>query len=154
VLDKDPILCSKYHVDKHVVKMILETTQLLNNAMALTDTAYTPVYKVTYVNHPASVWARQTAGNFLWLYRLGKQLCHEYTYRYHKQHKCQKIIDITIGYRHFKNRDTSMTPFAQCMPDYCKCIDAIKAYRKYYVYEKKHIAKWTGREKPPWWIDT
>ena len=31
-LHHDPKLCAQYHVDKHVVKMILETAQLLSTA--------------------------------------------------------------------------------------------------------------------------
>ena len=31
-LDKNPIKCAEYHCDKHVVKMILETSQMLSTA--------------------------------------------------------------------------------------------------------------------------
>jgi len=60
VLDKNPQTCSIYHVDKHVVKMILETTQLLNNALIRHFPGYEPVYKKTHFNHPCSMFA---AGN-------------------------------------------------------------------------------------------
>ena len=59
-LDYDVKKCAKYHVDKHVVKMILETAQLLCGVHHVTahdtahDTAHVP-YKLSHKNHPCSI---------------------------------------------------------------------------------------------------
>jgi hypothetical protein len=49
-------------------------------------------------------------------------------------------------------RDKGLTKFAQAMPEYCRRLDAVEAYRNYYIQEKKHILKYTRREIPEWLI--
>ena len=108
-LHPDPKTCAEYHVDKHCVKMILETCQLLSTAhrvldgvetmaksktgrnvkrWVLPDNRETIVYSATHMNHPSAVWCRQNRDNYYWLWCLLKSLCDEYTYRYGKIHKC------------------------------------------------------------------
>ena len=49
-------------------KMILESAQMLSTAIRWLDPDTTlPVYKLAYINHPCSKWARATRGNFMWL---------------------------------------------------------------------------------------
>ena len=47
--------------------------------------------------------------------------------------------------------DTNATPHPQCMPDEYKCDDPVLAYRKYYVNDKKDIAKWERSRPIPNW---
>ena len=79
-LDEDPTMSAQYHVDKHVVKMILETAQLLCGVHHATapDNTYVP-YKLSHKNHPCSIWARTSLSNYLYLCELGLELCKEYT---------------------------------------------------------------------------
>lgn len=151
VLDRDPVQCSRYHLDKHVVKMILETTQLLNNAAySWRPNEYRLIYPITHLNHPASVWTRTSQENFDWLVSLGIALSAEYTHRYGKIHKCEPMIrGLAKEREHAPSKD--MTPFVQCMPDIYKAADPVEAYRNYYRGAKRHIAKWTKREVPAWW---
>lgn len=152
VIDQDITECARAHVDKHVVKMILETTQLLNNAMIVGDANYTPVYKPTHKNHPCSLWACESLDNFQWLLTLGLALCEEYTYRYCKTHKCQAILEsFKIPSAILKLPKVGMTPFKLCMPDTYKVEDAVESYRNYYRGDKAYIAKWTKRNQPNWW---
>ena len=104
-LDWDPEVCAQYHVDKHVVKMILESCQLLYTChwTALADgtpeyLASTPNgtgYKPTHRNHPCSIWLRESLDNYLWLLRLARALVDEYHFRYgdDKVHKCEEPLD-------------------------------------------------------------
>src|ERR1700761_7698925 len=95
VLDLDPKTCAKYHCDKHVVKMILETAQLLCNAQrkcGINPKIRIELYKETHKNHPCSIWASQSIKNYEWLSTLGIFLCDEYTERYNKIHKSHKLI--------------------------------------------------------------
>ena len=152
VLDNNVDLCAQYHVDKHCVKMILETTQLLNNALVANSKHYSPVYKPTHRNHPVSLWAQSSLDNFEWLNRLGLALCTEYTFRYSKIHKCQALLqgfsDVTLKQDIPNN---GLTDFALCMPDQYKVSDPIESYRNYYRADKSHIAKWSKRDVPSWW---
>lgn len=149
-MDTETVRCAQYHVDKHVVKMILETTQLLNNARIKHNPNASRIYRETHKNHPATIWTAQTRSNFNWLCNLGLALCEEYTYRYGKTHKCQEIITY-FDKSDFYLPKGNLTPFAQCMPDIYRCDDAVQAYREYYRKEKADIAKWSKRSIPEWW---
>jgi hypothetical protein len=153
VLDTDVIKCAQYHLDKHCTKMILETTQLLNNALIVHNESYEPIYRQTHKNHPASLWASVSLENFEWLTKLGLALCDEYTYRYGKIHKCQSLLQ---GFRaspsKLKMPNVGLTPFAKCMPDQYKVADTVESYRNYYRGDKAYIAKWTKRSVPEWWM--
>jgi len=152
VLDTDVIRCAQAHVDKHCVKMILESTQLLNNALIASDDSYVPSYKQTHKNHPASLWASKSRDNFDWLNRLALALCSEYTYRYGKVHKCQSLItSFPISSAIVRIPELGLTPFALCMPDQYKVNDAVESYRNYYRGDKAYIAKWSKRSQPDWW---
>ena len=93
ILDKDVKKCAQYHCDKHVVKMILETAQLLCGVHHVTahDTAHVP-YKLSHKNHPCAIWARESFSNYVYLCELGLELCKEYTHRYGKRHKSLDVI--------------------------------------------------------------
>lgn len=144
-----PSICALYHVDKHVVKMILESTQLLCSAHLMTESEYVPPYKLTHKNHPCSIWVRKSLQNYLWLIELSKELCKEYTYRYGKTHKCQSIIeDLEVNLPPLP--ELGFTSPAQAMPDMYKDIDPVEAYRTYYYFEKYELLTWKGRDEPDW----
>lgn len=83
--------------DKHVVKMILETAQLLYGAWHARYGGFPPDatldalpgYKKTHVNHPVSVWVRSRVYHYQWTCMYGILLCKEYTHRYGKEHKTE-----------------------------------------------------------------
>jgi len=153
ILDADVVKCAQYHLDKHCVKMILETTQLLNNARIINDTNYNPIYRPTHLKHPCSIWTSESLDNFKWLTELGLALCEEYTFRYSKIHKCQSIIqNFSKEIDNLTLPKIGMTPYKLCMPDQYKVDDAIESYRNYYRVDKAYIAKWKGRDVPEWWI--
>jgi hypothetical protein len=93
VVDTDPQVAARSLCDKHVIKMILESSQLLCTAFHELGVDFiSPAYflKATHRNHPCAIWTRETAGNYLWLARHNLALCGEYTFRYGKIHKCQR----------------------------------------------------------------
>jgi len=137
------------HVDKHVVKMILETTQMLCTAHHLCESIYKPPYKLTHKNHPCTVWVMTSVDNYKWLVKLGLELCKEYTHRYGKTHKCEQYI------RKMKKNIPSLpnigfTLPAQAMPDIYKSKDAVESYRQYYYFEKHFLLTWKKRDEPVW----
>lgn len=132
--------------------MILEITQLLNNALIIHSKTYTPIYKPTHIHHPASLWTKTCRSNFEWLNILGLELCKEYTYRYERTHKCQSILEnFASGSDKSSIPAGELTPFVKCMPDQYKVEDVVQSYRNYYQGAKSHIAVWTKRGKPYWW---
>jgi len=180
VLDESPITSAEMMCDKHVVKMPVETAQMLSTVHRfldgkqthfkskngrnlktwthLTDSVeYNPngpvLYRSTMINHPCTVWARQTMGNYDWLVRHGLALCSEYTRRYDKIHGSQKVIEWCRENMPKKiSPSIYLTEFAQAMPDqYRVKYDAVSAYRNYYIGEKERFATWTNRDIPEWW---
>lgn len=145
----DPEKCAQMHVNKHVVKMILELAQLLCSAHYMSNSDYKPPYKLTHKNHPSAIWTRSSKDNYIWLISLAKELCKEYTYRYGKIHKTEQYIDELA-----KNipplPDTGFTQPLQAMPGEYKEDDSIEAYRNYYFYGKAHLHIWKKRNKPDW----
>ena len=153
ILARSPKVIAMYHVDKHVVKMPLETAQMLcavlhKSGMSKKDKNKIP-YKATHLNHPCTIWAYESRENFNYLYDIGIALCREYTYRYGKKHKCEAVIrECKRLSRNIKFSTRIDTPPAQAMPDEYKSSNVITAYRAYYVGEKSHLFKWTGRPTP------
>jgi hypothetical protein len=149
VLDDDHQKCAQYHCDKHVVKMILEYAQILSTNVRIANDCELG-YKITHRNHPCTIWARKSLSNWLWLKKLSYHLNEEYKYRYGhiRNHKSYDVIE-TLPTPNIP--DVGLTPFAQAMPDYCKADDAVDAYRRYYILEKKDIVNWKKRNLPNWY---
>lgn len=150
ILDYDVKKCAQYHVDKHVVKMILETAQLLCGVHHVIshDVVNVP-YKLSHKNHPCSIWCRESLSNYLYLCELGLELCKEYTYRYGKRHKSQDVIEwCLINKPNIK--DIGFTEPAKAMPDEYKVKSVVESYRNYYMGEKYGFAVWKNRETPFW----
>lgn len=147
VLDTNPQRAAQYHNDKHVVKMILETAQILStiNHKHGVDAPY----KATHHNHPCVLWAEQSTANYQWLVTLGFALCEEYTHRYNKIHKSVSAL-VATAFPPDSIPEGELTPFAQAMPDDCKNSDAVIAYRNYYIKYKQALASWKNRPAPEW----
>lgn len=148
VLDTNPKQAAKYHCDKHVIKMIVESAQMLCTAHHECGTRIPP-YRKTHVNHPCSKWVRQSQQNYNWLCDMALALCEEYTLRYGKRHKTQDVIEWCINNKPFL-MELGITPYALAMPDDYKHSDPVLAYRTFYKVEKRNFATWKTNT-PDWW---
>lgn len=158
VLDHRPLFAAHYHNDRHVVKMILETAQLLCTAHHFLDGAAAEkrigelVLRPTHVNHPCAIWTRHCHKNYQWLQALGMSLLVEYRARYGKTHAYSELMDKLDLLPLNIQKTNLMTEWPQCMPDHYKRSSTIEAYRLYYYHEKKHLAKWSSPASvPEWW---
>jgi hypothetical protein len=149
-----PRQAAEYHCDKHVVKMIIETAQLLYSAHWVLETPNLPsnAYKLAHKNHPSAIWTRESLSNYLWLCSLGWWLCKEYQFRYGrlKQHKTEEHI-VWLLNNPPKMSMVDMTPLKLAMPDEYKTSDPVESYQKYYIEDKmkkRGIVKYTKREAP------
>ena len=156
--DDCPTKCAQAQPDKMLVKMPLETAQMLCTAHRELDgdnnwAEENGLYKTAYKNHPCTIWTRECSANYRWLYEHFLALGDEYTYRYDKVHASVAKLEAPLflqpdGIHYTKER----TPIVQAMPDQYKNDDPIKAYRDYVINEKEY-AKWEkGRDKPEWWV--
>ena len=85
-LHHDPVEAARLQCDRHVVKMILETAQMLSTAHLELD-GIKVAYKSTHKNHPSTVWVRSSAASYHWAFTHMMALGDEYTRRYGKIHK-------------------------------------------------------------------
>jgi len=179
VLDKDPIKAAQSQCDKHVVKMIVESAQMLSTAHRMLDgklvmkpsksgkrmvkyydlyegaddlEAELIYYKAVHHNHPCTVWTRESEENYRWLWEHMHALCNEYTYRYGKIHKSENVMwPLKSPPRNIQSK--GLTPFRLAMKHQPQCMvsDPVESYRMYYHTKKEYMPMvWTKREVPSW----
>jgi hypothetical protein len=182
ILSSDPVAAAQAHVDKHVVKMILEACQMLysahwvvaypellenKSAIAVSRaqklltipesmlSAPTQGYRPVHLHHPCTRWIRASKGNYEWACRLAAAIGDEYTYRYGKEHGCMKhVLWLSANPPEFK--ETMLQPFAIAMKkEYKISEDAIECYRHYYrtSKEERGLIHYTKREKPTFLLE-
>ena len=155
-LHKDPVESAKLHCDKHVCKMIIEYAQMLSTAHRMLDgkeyisqtlggrrikrwkhpnsNMEGVLYKASHINHPSAIWVRENAIQYQFMYDMFVALCDEYTYRYGKEHSCEKtLVEATkiIPSAEYPYKPSS---FVFAGPDqfkYDKSIDIFTAYKRY-----------------------
>lgn len=178
VVDENPIAAANQLCDKHIVKMVTESAQMLSTAhrlldgemyveknangrnvkrWRLNDDRENVLMKAVHMGHPCTVWTMTSASNYIWHYGHYKELSEEYTRRYGKKHGA--FYNNDIGER-LKSMPRSIanigpTPYAIAMNHYPECIvpnDPIQSYRNYYNLAKARFAKWTNREVPYWYL--
>lgn len=176
-LAQDMDECARYHIDRHVGKMILEAAQLLTSALwidkhlgyiprkleieefrlitelkqrepAIDDRKFTR-YLPTHINHPCAIWVRSSMDNYEWATVYANALNEEGMYRGYKHHSsCTEVNRMP---------DPSRLPYLgltrheMAMPDILKSEDVIESYRLFYMLDKGPFATWKRREPPPWW---
>lgn len=147
-------LAARSLCDKHIIKLALETAQLLSTTMyIINESENKNIYKMTHRNHPCAIWVRNSQENFKWTIEHGLELCYEYTRRYHKIHKSQAVIEyIQTHFDITKIKKKQFTMPVICMNDEYKISqDPIICYREYYIKNKSRFAKWKNTSPPDWY---
>lgn len=159
-LSIDVTRCAQYHCDKHVVKMVLETAQILSTAaqLVLPDSKLGGVYRATHVHHPCVKYAAARAANFEFVASLGRALSVEYIHRYNRVHASSAVIErcldtVRSGSPLWRYTDSAVSTLPQAMPSKYKHQSALIAYRRYYAQEKNRFLTYTGRTTPYWLAD-
>jgi len=176
-VDHDPVKAAEALVDKHVVKMILESAQLLSTAhrvidgeevtgvkvnietgkvrktkaWILSDSRDNVLYSATHINHPSAVWCRTSIENYSWLVEHFFALMNEYMHRYKKIHSCNGEISYMLQSPPLGLKAWEWTEMPSCMAEEYKISnDSCTNYRNYYRIGKSKLHKWTNREAPEW----
>ena len=176
-LDKDPVKAAEMSCDKHVIKMILESAQMLCTAKRVLDgTPYEDktkngrkikrwrldnsneeaiIYKAGWLRHPSTQWVMKSAYNYRWLYNHMMALNEEYKKRYNKDvdHvSITKLKDLLKEPPKNANIDVIGTDATPAMPDECLVPgDSVASYRKYYIMKKNRFATWKSPAVIPQW---
>ena len=177
VLHNDHIIAARMQCDKHIVKMIVESGQMLSTVHRVLDGNLTIkpsksgkrmvkyweladvereniLYKAVHMNHPCTVWTRESADNYEWHYKHFVALCDEYTYRYGKTHATDALLRDKLAKPPKNIPSVSMTPFKLAMKTNPECMfpeDPVKSYRLYYQTKQDRFnMNWTNRPVPSW----
>ena len=155
-----PTESAQWQHDKHVVKMTLETAQLLSQAVRLVPdwrqfVDVKRLYRVTHQHHPSSRWTRASVPNLFWLTKHGIALADEYSHRFWRRHASLDVIKYVadrVGALPALECD-DLTTFAQAMPHEFKRDNPVEGYRGYYLATKVlRDSNWTHRRSslPDW----
>ena len=152
VLDECPKLSAQYMCDKHVVKMCTETMQMMSTIAD--HLGFDSPYRPVMLNHPCTIWARESKQNFEFLKTHCEALCEEYSVRYYG-----RIHKVQITLKEYESvweqvlqelPDIGLTEFAVAISDDSICrreenfdeLSVVEKYRMYYVKDKISFAKW------------
>ncbi len=173
LLDQDPRIAAQMQCDKHVVKMILESAQMLSTAHRMLDgkkaigksksgrqakvwvhpTLDDVLYKAVHINHPCTIWTREGYDNYMWHAEHFEALCKEYTYRYGKVHKTETLLGdiLKTAPRHIS---PIPTVFRMAVGDFPWKGSQVETYRHFYFTKRERFDMvWTKRETPEWYLD-
>ena len=176
-LDSNPVKAAQLQCDKHVVKMIVESAQMLSTShrildgnlisklsksekrlskyWELPDSREEILYKAVHVHHPCTLWTMQSNNNYIWHWIHFAALCDEYTYRYGKIHATDillreklKNLPINIPIGYLTKHELAMKSNPECITN-----NTIESYRNYYrTKSDKFKMIWTNREIPDWFV--
>ena len=169
-----------YHIDKHVVKMIAESVQMLVTSLSFHANYDSMIGKLaaapqvsnnlpckplsaSMTKHPCTVWTASSIINTNYLACLALQLCQEHQYRYplSPQHAYMAWLEALVDQLTrlgFGPNYALPTQFAVAVKDTDKRsiatdhVDALHIYRDYYARDKRGFATWKKRMKPVWFI--
>lgn len=155
-LDDDMEKSVQYHVDRHVVKMPVEATQMMCT-VARERCGVDVGYRSIYINYPCTRWVGENQETFLWTARFAMALLNEYTYRYGKHHATELVLAELAEH---KDQILSNLPKGQFIEPpkvvsaEFKNLPTVEAYRQYYIHVKSRLFKWTDRPVPDWIKET
>ena len=176
ILDTNPIRAAQLQCDKHIVKMIVESAQMLSTAHRILDGTKTKrpsvsgktmvnywehpnkniektLYKAVHPGHPSTLWTMESLANYAWHYEHWYALCVEYTYRYRKVHSTEKLLEEILGIPPKNIPHVPMTPFKLAMKSNPECMleCPVKSYQAFYQTKQDRFKMvWTGRSVPEW----
>tara|TARA_B100000575_G_scaffold164963_1_gene131838 strand:+ start:394 stop:966 length:573 start_codon:yes stop_codon:yes gene_type:complete len=182
ILNVDPIVAAQEQCDKHVVKMIVESAQMLSTVHRMLDGTETRkrsvsgktmtkyyelsddrediLYKACHFNHPSTIWSRENCCNYTWHFKHFAALCDEYTYRYGKIHSTDaRLRKILSKLPHNIPRENGRTPFKLAMGSNPECIvkdltgtNAVESYRRFYKTKEKRFKMNWTKRQIPEWF--
>ena len=182
VLHDDPVLAAQNQCDKHVVKMIVESAQMLSTVHRMLDGTITKrpsksgkrilkyyelhddrehiLYKAVHHNHPCTVWSRENCCNYNWHYEHFVALCDEYTYRYGKIHstdtKLRTLLkELPKGILHTNCKSAfklAMGSNPECVVVGLGGTDVVESYRNFYHTKQERFKMDWTKRNVPEWF--
>jgi hypothetical protein len=157
--DECPKISAQSLDNIRVNKMITESLQMLVTAMRLKGASEEDLpcrvdgqpMKISHVNHPCSIWVRESRQNYLWLWEHLKSLTEEFEFRYGKKHHGASQLEKAYKGA-FLIEDKPITSFQNS--SVFKNKPTFEAYKATMVNKWKNdtrIPSWGSRQKPNWY---
>ena len=143
VTHPDPVISAWSLDDKRVIKMILESAQLLSTALFLHKGEIAGLYKPSHINHPCTKWVARNQSNFGWLTEHAFALCCVYQTAYDKRHKSSDVIELAAHLIQYLPPG-ELSSFENCTP-FKDRPDIINNYKQYLN------SKWDSDKLKPTW---
>lgn len=174
VTNKNPHLAARDLDDRRLVKMVLETAQIICTA-AVKKHPYdknpsSVPYKPTHINHPCCLWANEKTSHLIWLVDYFVELSDEYTFRFNKVHKSYTTMQVIGPIKYVSNTKPvhrlflgENIVFVNCAANATKGLnfkhieDTVLAYRLYLIarweleLQSGYQPKFTKRDFPEWY---
>lgn len=151
VTDPCPQQSAKNLDNKRVIKMILESAQMLSTAAHELGYPEYAAYKSTHKNHPCNVWVRKNKSNYLWLFKHFIYLCGEYKRRYNREHKSYQYWILFKFFGECVMPKGDMTPFVNCARNKSLGIDYTNEDDVHLAYQLYLNERWENDKKEPKW---
>lgn len=153
-VDSDPEAAAQALGDRHVVKMCLETAQILCTVSSMYG--HPAPYRPTHVRHPCVRWTAEFSSNWDWLHAHGLALGREYTFRFRKQHASSRVIESLARPPEIRNPISALAPVhfttRSLLPAYQSIVNPVAAHRLSYIREKAHVHVYAHGREPPLWL--
>ena len=151
--DPSPEVSARSLADRHVVKMVLETAQILSTTVRELGLDDSDLYKSTHLHHPIVVACIHDSGYRDWVIRHGRALAREYTHRYDRFHVSSFVLDRAAHRLRRLGPPSVLTSFPLAMPEELQSDDPHESYRRYLATKYARwgpMARWTRRTRPAW----
>ena len=166
-VDKNATIAAQQMCDKHIIKQIVESAQMLANCFSLSRLAQSDCPRTAkgtprlhgYSKHPCTLWTMKTSENMQWLIDHALAMLDEKIYRYGSGHFCKDFLHWCDAYMAESNVSSgSLTEFAIAISPEQKCrkhpnfddLSPVEKYRLYYIYDKASFCTWKNRSAPEW----
>lgn len=154
ILDKNPTLAVHYLADCHVIKLCLETAQILSGVIIrYGGVLSTDMPKPQNINHPV-IEAIDTNTKVSWVLSYFESLLEEYSNRFGRKHKYDNLLGLYFSYF-----PVATNTVGNCLGLACiftnfitNKTDIVDAHRDYYRFKKSIIKRWkyTNCKEPNW----
>lgn len=144
VTSPNPVVCAKVLDDSRVIKMTLESAQMLSTCLRLRNISDAP-YKEFGRNHPCNIWVRESPENYDWLFDHFISLCKEYRDRFGKEHDCYRHATVFSNYRSKESNYNETMRFCDVSNIFYPDLTVFQRYALCLV------SKWNNAKKIPRW---
>lgn len=167
LLDENHNQRAKFHCDKHVNKMLVESTQLMNTALHINDAEQLTFDDPIRPFPEWAMWAAESFDNWLWLLDHSLALGEEFRWRSarHDHRSLTRIMDNWVDQyiltnekrkigKYFDGPPSGMTDFPVCVGDTEHSADPIETYRRFYNEQKVPHDWCEWSTETPYWVES